>query len=128
MPKPKKNPKPPAEEGCMVFGLHRNVIKSVQNQMPQTEEIEDLSEFYKLFGDKTRLGIIWALSVSEICVCDLSVLLTMSQSAISHQLRILKQARIVKSRREGKVAYYSLEDDHIRSVLNVGHIHMKEHT
>ena len=128
MPTPIKNSKSLAGEGCMVFGLHQNVVKSVQNQMPQSEEIEDLSEFYKLFGDKTRLGIIWALGVSEICVCDLSVLLNMSQSAISHQLRILKQARIVKSRREGKVVYYSLEDDHIRSVLNVGYIHMKEHT
>ena len=102
------------------------MILSVQNQMPELEKFEELAEFYKLFGDRTRLGIIWALWLSEMCVCDLCALLGMKQSAVSHQLRTLKQARIVKPRREGKIIFYSLDDDHIRDVLEVGYNHIHE--
>jgi len=94
--------------------------------MPQSQLLADLSEFYKLFADGTRLRILAALGISELCVCDLSTLLDMKQPAVSHQLRILKQARAVKARREGKVVYYSLVDAHIRNVLQVGIEHLSE--
>jgi ArsR family transcriptional regulator len=84
-----------------------------------------LADFFKLFGDGTRIGILWALSESEMCVCDLCALLKMKQPAVSHQLKNLKQSRIVKARRDGKVIYYSLDDDHIRALLDVGMEHIQ---
>ncbi len=114
------------DEGCAVYGIHERAIRSVQDQMPWQEDLDKLAEFYRLFGDKTRLKIIWALSVCEMCVCDLCALLQMRQSAVSHQLRTLKLTRIVRSRREGKVVFYALDDDHIRNVLEVGYKHLKE--
>ncbi|MCR6544280.1 metalloregulator ArsR/SmtB family transcription factor [Dehalobacterium formicoaceticum] len=92
--------------------------------MPQEEILIDLAELFKIFGDSTRIKIICALFTSEMCVCDIAALLEMNQSAISHQLRILKQARLVKYRREGKVVYYSLDDEHVQRIFDCGLVHL----
>lgn len=126
MPKTPAPTDTPKKEVCSIQGIHTQVIRTVRNRMPESENFDELARFYKLFGNRTRLGITWALGVSEMCVCDLCVLLGMKQSAISHQLRSLKQTQIVKFRREGKVVFYSLNDDHIREVLEVGYNHMQE--
>ena len=89
-------------------------------------EIKKMAEFFKVFGDTTRIKVLSALSVSELCVCDLAVLLNMTQSAVSHQLRLLKQARIVKYRKAGKIVYYSLDDAHVNTILAQGHQHLAE--
>jgi ArsR family transcriptional regulator len=94
--------------------------------MPDPIALYDVADLFKLFGDSTRLGILWALSESEMCVCDLCALLKMKQPAVSHQLKNLKQSRVVKARRDGKVIYYSLDDDHIRRLLNLGIEHVQE--
>ena len=94
--------------------------------MPDPIALYDLADLFKLFSDSTRLGILWALSESEMCVCDLCALLKMKQPAVSHQLKNLKQSRVVKARRDGKVIYYSLDDDHIRRLLNLGMEHVQE--
>ena len=94
--------------------------------MPDPVALYELADLFKLFGDSTRLGILWALSESEMCVCDLCALLKMKQPAVSHQLKNLKQSRIVKARRDGKIVYYSLEDAHIRRLLNLGMEHTQE--
>jgi ArsR family transcriptional regulator len=94
--------------------------------MPDPIALYDVADLFKLFGDSTRLGILWALSESEMCVCDLCALLKMKQPAVSHQLKNLKQSRVVKARRDGKVIYYSLDDDHIRRLLNLGMEHVQE--
>jgi ArsR family transcriptional regulator len=94
--------------------------------MPDPIALYDVADLFKLFSDSTRLGILWALSESEMCVCDLCALLKMKQPAVSHQLKNLKQSRVVKARRDGKVIYYSLDDDHIRRLLNLGMEHVQE--
>jgi ArsR family transcriptional regulator len=94
--------------------------------MPPEDVLEGLAEFFKLFSDKTRVGIVWALSLSEMCVCDLAMLLKMKQPAISQHLKNLRQMRIVRTRREGKVVYYALDDEHIQTVLNTGLQHIDE--
>ena len=94
--------------------------------MPPEAALNRLSEFFKLFSDKTRVGILWALSLSEMCVCDLSMLLKMKQPAISQHLKSLRQMRMVRTRRDGKVIYYTLDDEHIRTVLNLGLQHIQE--
>ncbi|TJX14605.1 helix-turn-helix transcriptional regulator [Tissierella creatinini] len=94
--------------------------------MPQEEMLYDLAELFKVFGDSTRVKILWALDEAEMCVCDIAVLLNMTQSAISHQLRVLKQARLVKNRRDGKVVYYSLDDEHVKDIFDQGLNHIKE--
>jgi ArsR family transcriptional regulator len=101
-------------------------VKRVQEKMPLEENLYDLAELFKVFGDTTRIKILWALDEAEMCVCDIAVLLKMTQSAISHQLRLLKQADLVKSRREGKIVYYSLEDEHVRQIFDQGLIHISE--
>jgi len=111
---------------CGITILHDKVIKSVREAMPEAVTLYELAEFFRIFGDSTRIGILWALTRAEMCVCDLSALLSMHQSAVSHQLRILKQARLVKFRREGKVVYYSLNDEHIRGILDDGMVHLNE--
>ena len=115
-----------AVETCMTKGIHRDIIRTVKRNMPDPVAIYDLADLFKLFGDSTRLGILWALSESEMCVCDLCALLKMKQPAVSHQLKNLKQSRIVKARRDGKVIYYSLDDEHIRKLLNFGMEHIRE--
>ncbi|MBS4932974.1 MAG: helix-turn-helix transcriptional regulator [Clostridiales bacterium] len=94
--------------------------------MPDEEVLYDLAELYKVFGDSTRMKIMYVLFASEMCVCDIAQLLNMSQSAISHQLRVLKQSKLVKARREGKVVFYSLADDHVRTIVNQGMEHILE--
>lgn len=106
--------------------LHENVIKEVLSSMPSDDELIDLSELFKIFGDSTRIKILYSLLVSEMCVCDIANLLGMSQSAISHQLRLLKQAGLVKYRRDGKTVFYSLADDHVSTIINQGMEHVQE--
>jgi ArsR family transcriptional regulator len=115
-----------AVEVCITKGIHEETIHSVKQNMPDMVALSDLADLFKLFGDGTRLGILWALSESEMCVCDLCALLKMKQPAVSHQLKNLKQSRVVKSRRDGKIVYYSLEDEHIRRLLNLGMEHTQE--
>ncbi len=104
--------------------IHQETVSRVQEQMPAEEQLYDLAELFKVFGDSTRIKIIWALFEAEMCVCDIACLLNMSQSAISHQLRVLKQARLVKRRREGKIIYYSLDDEHVERIFQQGISHI----
>lgn len=113
-------------EICDCNVIHMDVVEQVRKQMPDEEPIYEVADLFKVFGDSTRAQIICALSISELCVCDLSALLDMSQSAVSHQLRTLKQARIVKNRRSGKVVYYSLDDEHIKALFHVAFDHVME--
>ncbi|NOY68847.1 MAG: helix-turn-helix transcriptional regulator [Deltaproteobacteria bacterium] len=113
-------------EACSVKTVHEDVVESVRQNMPSQVSRFELADFFKLFSDSTRISILCALSESEMCVCDLCALLNMKQSAISHQLRTLKQVRIVRNRREGKSVYYALDDDHIREVMKVGMAHVTE--
>ncbi len=123
---PETNPANNALETCEIQGIHRDIIHFVQNKIPDSNALRELADIFKLFGDSTRIGILWALSESEMCVCDLCALLKMKQPAVSHQLKNLKLARIVKARRDGKVIYYSLDDDHIRKMLDFGMEHIQE--
>lgn len=107
-------------ESCSCNVIHKEVVENVKNKLPKEETLYDLAELFKVFGDSTRIKIICSLFESEMCVCDLSVLLNISQSAISHQLRVLKSARLVKFRRAGKVIYYSLDDEHIKQIFDAG--------
>ncbi len=113
-------------EACLTQCIHPEVIARVHEKMPDTADLDRLADFYKLFCDNTRMKILAALSCAEMCVCDLGALLRMKQPAISHQLRILKQGRVIKARRDGKMVFYSLEDAHIRHVLEVGAEHLAE--
>lgn len=113
-------------EKCNCNVIHSDVVERVKKSLPKEEVLYDLAEFFKVFGDSTRIKIICALFESEMCVCDLSALLNVSQSAISHQLKTLKAARLVKYRRAGKVIYYSLEDTHIKHIFDDGLKHVKE--
>ncbi len=110
---------------CEVTMIHRDAVLSAQKALPDEELLFELAEFFKVFGDTTRIRILYALHHTELCVCDLSALLSISQSAISHQLRLLKGARLVRNRREGKVVYYSLDDDHVKDILDVGVEHLQ---
>ena len=98
----------------------------VMTEMPDEESLYDLAELFKVFGDTTRIRILYVLFESEMCVCDIAEILNMTQSAISHQLRVLKQARLVRSRREGKQIYYFLADDHVRTIIGQGMDHVNE--
>lgn len=111
---------------CECTVIHEDIVNQVKMKMPEEESLYDLAELFKVFGDTTRIKILWALAESEMCVCDIAVLLNMSQSAISHQLRVLKQTRLVKNRREGKVVYYSLDDAHVKEIFEQGLIHINE--
>jgi ArsR family transcriptional regulator, lead/cadmium/zinc/bismuth-responsive transcriptional repressor len=113
-------------EVCSERGIHHQTVRKVQATLPKAGELEELADFFKLLGDGTRMKIVWALSLSEMCVCDMCALLEMKQPAVSHQLRKLKQGRIVESRREGKVVFYSLDDNHIRDVIGTGFHHLEE--
>ena len=115
------------EESCMDY-LHADsdLIERVKAELPGEEIMYDLAELYKIFGDSTRIKILCVLLEAEMCVGDLSLLLGISQSAISHQLRSLKQSKLVKYRREGKAMLYSLADDHVRTIINQGIDHISE--
>jgi ArsR family transcriptional regulator len=111
---------------CDCEVIHEDVVNSVSKKMPKEEALYDLAELFKVFGDTTRIRILWALDEAEMCVCDIAYLLNMTQSAISHQLRVLKQAKLVRSRKEGKVVYYSLDDEHVRMIFDQGLVHINE--
>lgn len=111
---------------CDVPMLHEEVVHATRQGMLNMSQRESLAEFFKTLGDPTRMGILWALSLNEMCVCDLAALLCMGQSAVSHQLRTLRQARLVKSRREGKVVYYTLSDEHPGHIIQLGLVHLEE--
>lgn len=116
----------PEIERCEFIGVHEDIVRSVTENMPPEETLYDLAELYKVFGDTTRIRILYVLFESEMCVCDIAQLLSMSQSAISHQLRVLKQSRLVKNRRDGKTVFYSLADDHVRAIIDQGMEHVEE--
>lgn len=113
-------------ECCETHHIHENLVHQIEDGMPNEEMMQDLADFYKVFGDLTRIKILCVLFQSELCVCDLAEVTGMTQSAISHQLRVLKQMKLVKNRREGKTVYYSLADAHIQSILNQGMEHITE--
>ena len=102
------------------------MLKIVDETMPEETELYDLAELFKVFGDSTRIRILFVLFEAEVCVCDLAQALNMTQSAISHQLKILKQNNLVKSRRQGKSIFYSLADDHVRTIISMGREHIEE--
>ena len=111
---------------CGFLNVHPDVVERVQAQMPEEEALYDLAELYKVFGDSTRIKILYVLFEQEVCVCDLAQLLGSSVSAISHQLRVLKDSKLVRFRRDGKTIYYALDDDHVRSILSMGMDHIEE--
>ena len=113
-------------ECCDYMHVHDKLVDELNKNMPDEDILADLSELFKVFGDSTRIRILYALSVEEMCVCDIARLLNMTQSAISHQLRILKQSKLVKNRRDGKTVFYSLADDHVRSIMSQGLEHVEE--
>jgi len=113
-------------EKCEFSCVHTEVVEAVNNIMPSEEILYDLADFFKVFGDSTRIKILYVLMQSEMCVCDIAQLLNASQSAISHQLRVLKQMQLVKNRRDGKTIFYSLSDGHISTILSTGLEHIKE--
>jgi ArsR family transcriptional regulator len=111
---------------CNCTIIHEDIIKKASESIPDEETLYDLADLFKVFGDSTRIKVLCALFQTEMCVCDIAALLGMTQSAISHQLRVLKQARLVKYKREGKVVYYSLDDEHVKSIFDQGLIHISE--
>ena len=113
-------------ECCESLEVHEDLLKIVNDTMPEENELYDLAELFKVFGDSTRIRILFVLIETEVCVCDLAQALNMTQSAISHQLRILKQNKLVKNRREGKSIFYSLADDHVRTIIAQGREHLTE--
>lgn len=106
--------------------LHEDTVKKVKKVMPEDGLIYDMAEFFKVFADSTRMKIILALMEAELCVCDIANIVQTTQSAISHQLRILKQSKLVKYRKDGKVVYYSLDDEHIEQIVKKGREHIEE--
>lgn len=111
---------------CEAVEVHEDLLRIVEQTMPEETELYDLAELFKVFGDSTRIRILFVLSSAEVCVCDLARVLNMTQSAISHQLRILKQNKLVKSRREGKSIFYSLADGHVSTIIAQGRDHIEE--
>ena len=115
-----------AIESCSYLCVHEDVVEKVQQNLPEMERLLRLADLFKAFGDGTRVRILYVLLEAEVCVCDLATLLGMTQSAVSHQLRILKQARLIKARRDGKTVFYSLADDHVATLLRQGMEHIDE--
>ena len=113
-------------EVCECNAIHQEVIREVSGKMPEEETLYDLAELFKVFGDSTRIRILFVLLEAEVCVCDLAATLNMTQSAVSHQLRILKQSKLVKSRRDGKSIFYSLADGHVKTIIDQGREHIEE--
>ena len=113
-------------ERCGFLFVHEDAVKQVLGEMPSDETLYDLAELFKVFGDSTRIKILYALFEAELCVCDISKLLGLTQSAVSHQLRVLKNSRLVKFRRDGKTVFYSLADDHVRKIIAQGMEHVNE--
>ncbi len=115
-----------AIEACEIQAIHEDIVSEVAKDLPTQDSIQPLAHIFKMFGDGTRLSILLALSRSEMCVCDICALLKLKQSAVSHQLNKLKLSKVVKNRREGKVVFYSLADDHICNMLELGMKHIAE--
>ena len=113
-------------ECCEFMHAHDEIVERVQKEMPGEDTLYDLTELFRIFGDSTRIRILYVLFEAEMCVCDIAQLLNMNQSAISHQLRVLKQSQLVKFRREGKTVFYSLADGHVRTILSQGMEHLAE--
>ena len=113
-------------EHCETTEVHREKIEWIKKLMPAEDSLYDLAELFKIFGDSTRIRILFVLFESELCVCDLAEALNMTQSAISHQLRILKQNKLIKNRRDGKQVFYSLADDHVQTIIGQGMEHILE--
>lgn len=113
-------------EVCEIKEIHTDKVGLIRDTLPPEEEMYDLAELFKVFGDSTRMKILFALSQGEICVCDIAEILNMTQSAVSHQLRILKQAKLIKSRREGRSVIYFLADNHVRTIISQGKEHIEE--
>lgn len=111
---------------CEESRVHQDVVERVREQLPEDEVLYDLAELFKMFGDSTRVKILYALLESELCVCDIAKLMEVTQSAVSHQLRVLKGSKLVKFRREGKTVYYSLADEHVIRILSQGMEHIEE--
>ena len=111
---------------CEETEVHEGAVEQVRSQLPQDEVLYDLAELFKIFGDSTRVKILYSLLESELCVCDIAKLMDVSQSAVSHQLRVLKGSKLVKFRREGKTLYYSLADEHVFRILSQGMEHILE--
>lgn len=113
-------------EQCDFMHVHEDIVEAVRTKMPDEESLYDLADLFKIFADSTRIKILYVLFESEMCVCDIAQLLNMSQSAISHQLRVLKTSSLVKNRRDGKTVFYSLADHHIKTILDQGFEHISE--
>ncbi len=113
-------------ECCDSIEIHRDLLDIVDEKLPKEEILYDLAELFKVFGDSTRIRILFVLFEAEVCVCDLAEALHMTQSAVSHQLKILKQNKLVRSRREGKSVFYSLADSHVRTIIDQGLEHVEE--
>ena len=111
---------------CEEIEVHEDAVEQVRSQLPQDEVLYDLAELFKIFGDSTRVKILYALLEAELCVCDIAKLMDVSQSAVSHQLRVLKGSKLVKFRRDGKTLYYSLADEHVFRILSQGMEHILE--
>lgn len=111
---------------CGFLSVHEDIVKQVVQKMPPDETLYDLAELFKVFGDTTRIKILYALFESELCVCDIAQLLGLTQTAVSHQLKVLKNNKLVKFRREGKTVFYSLDDEHVNRIINQGMEHICE--
>jgi DNA-binding transcriptional ArsR family regulator len=111
---------------CDCNTIHEDVVADVRDHMPDEEDLIDLADLFKVFGDSTRVKILCALFSAEMCVCDIAVLLGMTKSSISHQLRVLKQSKLVNYRKDGKVVYYSLADEHVKTIFDQGLFHVCE--
>ncbi len=111
-------------EKCEFLFVHEETVRKVREKMPEEDTLYDLAEFFKIFGDSTRIRILYALFEQELCVCDIAGLLNLSQTAVSHQLRILKTNKLVKARRDGKTVFYSLDDSHVHDILDMGIEHL----
>lgn len=114
------------EELCETIETHEDLLKIVRNDFPNEERLNDLAELFKAFGDPTRIRILFVLFEAEVCVCDLAAALNMTPSAVSHQLKLLRGMKLIKSRREGKSIFYSLADGHVRTIIRQGLDHVEE--
>ena len=121
-----ENPKTAKPLHCDCHAIHEDVVAQVSGMMPPIADFSELAELYKMFSDATRLKILWALHCSEMCVCDLAVLLNMTKSAISHQLRSLRLKNLISYKKQGKVVYYSLADAHVKDIFDNGIAHIHE--
>lgn len=115
-----------AEPICETMIIHTDIIEKVKSDFPADSLVEKMALFYKIFGDSTRIRILCALDKAELCVCDMSALLGMTVSAVSHQLKLLRESDLVKTRRDGKIVYYSLSDEHVQKIIECGMEHILE--